>query len=642
MARQIRLYLVALYLLALPVLIGAQQQQQQVPAKSKKAAKEASAVDPLAEARRTTAISLITSLADEARSFRDPTLRARVQARAADALWTMDKERARVLFRRAWEAADAADEENERRAEEEIGRGPGARNAQPSLRAEVLRLAARRERALGEEFLARLDEARKQDGDKSAPPADAPPARRSPRNEPSPAIARRLRLAEQLLEEGDIEQALQFADPALTSVNINSVSFLDALREKNAAAADQRYASLLARADVDPASDANTVSLLSSYVSTPFLYVVFEQNAGSNINRRRRINTPPADLSAQLRAAFFRTAASILLRPLPPPDQDRTTSGRAGTYMVIARLLPLFEQYAPQRAAALRTQLAVLTPDTPERERNPRNNEALTRGIIPEDPTRDRLQETLSRLDRAQSADERDAIYLDAALVAIRQNDPRAREFIDKIENTDLRQQVRAYIDFEGVQKAVQEKDAPETLRLARAGELTAIQRTWGLTEAARLIGKDEPGRAIEILEEATAEARRIDANASDRVRALVAIATQFFAVDLTRVWETLTEAIKAANAGDDFTGEDGRLSSRLQTKNMTLFMNTSAESFDLGGIFATLAKEDLNRAVELAKSFNGESPRAIATLAVARSVLDDKREPRRLSVEQRDGRSRR
>ena len=45
-------------------------------------------------------------------------------------------------------------------------------------------------------------------------------------------------------------------------------------------------------------------------------------------------------------------------------------------------------------------------------------------------------------------------------------------------------------------------------------------------------------------------------------------------------------------------------------------------QSFDLNDIFAKLAAEDLSRAVELAKAFEGESPRAVATLAVARHVL--------------------
>jgi hypothetical protein len=40
-------------------------------------------------------------------------------------------------------------------------------------------------------------------------------------------------------------------------------------------------------------------------------------------------------------------------------------------------------------------------------------------------------------------------------------------------------------------------------------------------------------------------------------------------------------------------------------------------------GIFGRLASDDLIRAVELAKSFTGEAPRATATLAIVRSVLD-------------------
>jgi hypothetical protein len=65
--------------------------------------------DPLVAERRQIAISLLTSLAIEARSYRDETLRGRVQARVADALWDQDREDARSLFRRAWDAAEAVE-----------------------------------------------------------------------------------------------------------------------------------------------------------------------------------------------------------------------------------------------------------------------------------------------------------------------------------------------------------------------------------------------------------------------------------------------------------------------------------------------------------------------------------------------------
>src|SRR4051794_15946954 len=65
--------------------------------------------------RQAQARSLLVSLASDARSFRDQTLRARSLARIADALWEIDAEQGRTLFRKAWEAAEIANREaNER------------------------------------------------------------------------------------------------------------------------------------------------------------------------------------------------------------------------------------------------------------------------------------------------------------------------------------------------------------------------------------------------------------------------------------------------------------------------------------------------------------------------------------------------
>lgn len=64
-------------------------------------------LDPETAQRRSIALSLLESLAIEARSYRDEPLRARVQARIADALWDQDKDSARNLFRRAWEVAES-------------------------------------------------------------------------------------------------------------------------------------------------------------------------------------------------------------------------------------------------------------------------------------------------------------------------------------------------------------------------------------------------------------------------------------------------------------------------------------------------------------------------------------------------------
>ncbi len=584
------------------------------------------AADPLAETHRATAISLINALADEARGFHDETLRARVQARAADALWDTDRERAKTLFRRAWDAAEAADREADRKEDEDRQRQQATHGAivisgQPRVRPEVLRLAAKRDRALGEELLAKLDEAKKQ-ADETAQADAAANAAQPHTNKLTPAQEQRLDLARQLLSGGDVERAKQFALPALDHVTTSGLKFLLNLRAAAPTDADALYRDLLLRAVSDPATDANTISYLSSYLFSPTVFITAERGGGWGSESWR----PPAttaELPAELRAAFFQVAAGVLLRPLPPPDQDHTTAGRGGTYFVIARLLPLFEQYAADKAPLLRTQLAALTPDAPEQWRNGRDT-ALTEGLRPaDDAGRDTVQDALDRLPRATNADARDQIYVQAVFAATRKGDmARARELVEKIEDAELRKGLRAHIDFDTLRKAVDKKDVDELLRVAKDGELLPLQRVYGYTEAARLLGKKDRTRALEALDVAATEVRRMDGQDADRARALLAVLARTFELDHGRTWELLPELIKTVNALSDFSGEDGRIVSQFRGKGYASVSSSTSDSFDLTGIFGELAREDMERAVELARSFTGESPRAVATLAIARAVL--------------------
>jgi hypothetical protein len=623
--------------------------QQTQPAQPKATAKTSSSkatageADPMAEVRRTTAITLVSSLANDAQMFRDPVLRARVQARAADALWDTERDRALTLFRRAWDEATAADAESDRRMAEEKARqmrerGNFAFRRQPSVRAEVLRLAAKRDRALGEEFLKRLDEGRKQEAENAATSNDRPAAddsqdpatqRRDPMYVP-PDVSKRLQLATQLVQDGDTERALQFADPALAAgpVNTDALQFLTRLRQKDAKAADERYAAFVTRTALDPASDANTVSLLSSYLFTPTLYVTFNDN-GSSANSWGRDFPAPTDIAPPLRAAYFQMAASILLRPTPPPEQDQSSAGRKGWYMVIARLLPLFDKFAPDNSAALHAKMASLAPE--EKPDDLAKNDMLRSGLVPDDPNRDRMQEYLNNLDSAQTSEQRDELYVNAIMAGMRKNDPRVEDLIGKIEDPDLRRRLHAYVDLQTAQAALGKNDSATVLKIAHAGTLTPEQTAWALTEAARIVTKSNPGQATAILDEALREAKEhIDDASPQRVSALVAIATQFVSLDRARAWDVMADVVKAANAAKTYTGEDGRLDTRLETKNMTMMSSFSAGSFDLEGIFSKLATDNLQRSIDLARGFEGESPRAAATLAIVHSILDNKDEKKR------------
>src|SRR5262249_42474819 len=160
-----------------------------------------------------------------------------------------------------------------------------------------------------------------------------------------------------------------------------------------------------------------------------------------------------------LRDSFFRSAASILLRPLAVPGQDQTTAGPDGQYLVTKRLMPLFEKYASQETtAALRAQLEALASVASNNARQ-RDDESVNRGLGPEKPTLDREQSLLDRIDHAKTSTERDQLNLQIAMFLAGRGEIRARDYVNKIDDTEMRNSARAYIDGSLTFQAITKKD---------------------------------------------------------------------------------------------------------------------------------------------------------------------------------------
>jgi hypothetical protein len=372
--------------------------------------------------RQSQARSLLVSLASDARSFRDQTLRARTLARIADVLWDFDSQQGRALFRRAWEAAEIADREGKESLK---------------LRKQVLTLVGKHDRLLAEEFLQKLKEGSQTGAQNS----------RTSLWELSEALQHRLDLAESLLRTGDVERSLQFADPVLGGVTISTLDFLTQVREKDPVAADRRFAALLAITGSNLVADANTVSVLSSYIFTPHTYVTFNTDGGSD-GAWMRSAFPPASVSPQLQLSFFQTAASILLRPQPPPDQDQSTCGIAGKFMVVKRLMPLFDQYAPEEMrTAMHSQFEALNSLVSDQVRQS-EDEWVQKGVSPEkQQLADQEHSLLDQIDHAKTSDERDQLYFKLALLALSKGDMRARDYVTEIDESGFRKQAQAWVD---------------------------------------------------------------------------------------------------------------------------------------------------------------------------------------------------
>lgn len=580
------------------------------------------AKDPKAERlrleRRANAQSMLVTLAADAAKFTDATARARTLARVADQLWDSDKERARALFRAAWDAVAIAEKEiGERYDEYERQREANTTRfssvpAMPQVRREVLRLATKRDRSLGEEFL----RAQLKERDESKKSSD---------DNPDFLIKQRVDVARQLLDADQIEQALQFADPVLGIINIVTVDFLSSLREKNAAAADERYTAMLGLAIASSKSDANTASLLSSYLFTPHSFYKFD--TGGTFTSSLEGNRTLPTVNPALQLAFFRAAATILLRPLAPPGQEQNSAGHDGHYLVMKRLMPLFEQRAPAELTnALRAQLEALSALTSKATRDRDDDDLVREGIRPDERMEHWEQSLLDQLDHARTSAERDKLHFDLAVLYSGKGELRARDYVDKIDDSEMRNIARAYIDTRLASNALYKKDVPRIMELIRTGQFAHLQKVRLLTEGAKLVAKSENEQALTLVDLAATEARRIGGLDPDSPRAFFAVANAMFVVNRAAVWDVMSEAIKASNSAENFGGEDGQLSFSMTTKGMSWAQTESAPDFDVDGIFAKLADHDYDKAFELAQGLTREAPRAIATIAIARAMLSEKK----------------
>jgi len=267
----------------------------------------------------------------------------------------------------------------------------------------------------------------------------------------------------------------------------------------------------------------------------------------------------------------------------------------------------------------LSAQLTALGPEAAEKTANT-GEVALKRGMGDDGSPND--AELTERLDRAKNSDERDRAYAFAAIGAAEQMDPGARDLVEKIEDAETRKGVRTWVDYMMIRSAINQKRPDEALLLIRKTELPRVLRAHFLTKVASLKVKPAPAEARDLLEEALTEARRLDPDTPDRAFSLIALLRQFSFLDRTRTWELLSETIKTINGVPDFTAERGQANLSLEGKFSIRFGVELATAEDLTEVFRQLAEQSFYQALDVSKSFRADAPRALATIAVARTVL--------------------
>lgn len=624
------------FLLALaPYQLAAQQQQRR---RSRTAQRRPAAESKDAErARRAEAIELLRETAQRARSFDDLFYRARIQALVADALWSYDEADARSIFRRAWDAARASD-----KAEQEALAGATITEA----RDEVLVKAAARDTRLGEVFLKDLLAAEKA-GEESA--SQTQRARQTPWRELHSADAERLSFAYDLLKNNESNSAAQMAAPLVSSSGVSAdlIAFIIRLREQNAAAADRLYGLLLAQARTDPGADANSVLLLSSPVISPELLVVVDERGSLQFRPLRpteiEATKAPPTLAVALRNAFYQTAAGLLLRPISATRSSSSVDAASSQtqhafalYLALGRLLPFFEREAAQYAPELRARESALASEMETSRRDMLASHFDLQRVTPEGTGGDPLRVSFEQLARAQSDAERDRIRLSIVRTAARNRLwDRARRAAGEIENADARRAALSFISVSQISDLArtfaddEENDYESIIKFLNGADVPPLASAWGYAEAALIAARREDKRpALPLLDEAERYAARVEMRSRQRVAAYAIVGGAAARLDRERAWTLLYEVVKAANAVEDFTGDEFSLdimATETSRADAPDSFSVTSDAFRFDKIFATMAQLDLLKTLSDARSLEGDVPQAFAYIAIARAVLDKK-----------------
>ncbi len=116
---------------------------------------------------------------------------------------------------------------------------------------------------------------------------------------------------------------------------------------------------------------------------------------------------------------------------------------------------------------------------------------------------------------------------------------------------------------------------------MVHKGELTHLIKTWVLTECAKIIAKTDQDRRRWNWSKRPRQKRvGLTSLILHLPRALIAVANALKVIDAERVWDATFDAVKAANSAEGFTGEDGELVLKFQSKGQS-----SVHNSDVAGV---------------------------------------------------------
>ncbi len=570
------------------------------------------------------AVSIIREAARDSVTLEDRRSIARIQARAASAIWKFDRENARELFEKAFETAITHYRETKNTGSERLPNGPQISRA--DVRQEVIRAVTKFDPTLAKTMTERFIEEKRREI--AASQAKTPSTENALLGKVDPAAEQVLSLAFSLLET-DREASVGLARRALeVTIPIPAAGYLVSLANLDRDAADQLFLYALATLGRQEIPVPGQLLVLSAYPFGEDRISISDGNSNSSYG----FGKPKAfDINPVLIRSFFERATWLLGRTVQintelAPDLVRVNSG-----LFAARYLETkVAQYEPSLSEKWPLIISALYGAASEASRTgvARSLENMARDARTSTAAdaEDRIKSLLDQAEKTTNFAQRDERYAQAALGARATDLTRALGIADKISDLDFRQSVRDWINFDASTEALSAQKIEEAQRYAR--DVTATdQRAYLLFQIAKSLLKDrDRARAIDLLEEAARRAADSD-NSAEKLRALLGICSVYASIDPTRAFEIGADAMKVASKVPDYGPDTTTLfrGMKRQGGGGASYSSSSADEFDVGKTLSVLARSDLERALNLAQSIESRPLQLLTIVAVATSILDSK-----------------
>lgn len=589
--------------------------------------------------RQANAYRLLDQIIDEAQSLRLPENRVRVQTQAADLLWDSNPGRARSLFSMAAEGVAEMGRQQQSNNNDRRGGPQNADRRAFQLRQELVMAAARHDAQLAYQLLAITKPAAL-----PAPPADV----RGPRPQFSPEdnleqtllgqiAARDPKLAaqnaEQMMDKGQFPRSLtevlnhlfmqdQDAGAKLAEKTAKKLQTANLLTDPQAASLAQQ---LLIRGP-RPAEKYAAVKVTGQAMLPVLDQASYTDLLGSVIDMALKAAPSTPTQNNNQRPQVQRARPGIVSGVGPGTSNvvvsanNNAQSEQNAAIRLLAGLqasLPLIDQYAPTKAAAVRQRLSEAGLGT-----NSPFNVSQAMSVLQgnPNPTADALVQAAA----VAPPQMQPRLYQQAAYKALDEGNPdRARQIATEHLQAGARDSVMQRIDFKEL--ALKGEGARiEEVRQTIARLPSENDKLNMLIQLANDTRKANPKLSTQLLDDARQIVNR-RASTYEHFDQQLKVARAFATVDSARTFEILDGAISQLNellaAAQVLNGfevnmwRDGEMS--LQPSNG---LGSMIQRFS--GELGMLADKDLERAETLAGRFQFAEPRIVARLAIVQGLL--------------------